>query len=80
MTDILLKIRTFLIDEILKGNEENISDDLNLKEAGILSSISTMHLVSFVEDEFKILVGVSDPRTRFTTIREIANYVHEKLS
>lgn len=80
MTNILLKIRTFLIDEILKGNEEDISDDLNLKEAGILSSISTMYLVSYLEDEFNIIVGVSDPRSHFTSIREIANYVHEKLS
>ncbi|PHM48179.1 acyl carrier protein [Xenorhabdus miraniensis] len=76
----LMKIRAFVINEILKGNDSEISDDLNLGESGVLSSLATMRLVSFVEDEFDIIVGVSDPRTRFTTIREIARYVDEKLS
>ncbi|MCG1048479.1 MULTISPECIES: acyl carrier protein [Mycetohabitans] len=80
MSDALTKIRAFVIDTILKGNDSDISDDLNLKESGLLSSLATMRLVSFVEDEFDILVGVSDPRTRFTTIREIACYVDEKSS
>ncbi|KMJ45377.1 hypothetical protein AB204_09415 [Xenorhabdus khoisanae] len=76
----LMKIRAFVINEILKGNDSEVSDDLNLGESGALSSLATMRLVSFVEDEFDIIVGVSDPRTRFTTIREIARYVDEKLS
>ncbi|OKP03473.1 acyl carrier protein [Xenorhabdus eapokensis] len=78
MTNTLAKIRNFIIDDILKGNDLDITDDLNLGESGILSSLATMRLVSFVEDEFDIVVGVSDPRTRFTTIREIAHYVIEK--
>ncbi|AOM39859.1 acyl carrier protein [Xenorhabdus hominickii] len=80
MSNILMKIRAFVIDDILKGNDSDISDDLNLGESGVLSSLAIMRLVSFVEDEFDILVGVSDPRTRFTTIREIERYVEEKLS
>ncbi|UUM21452.1 acyl carrier protein [Mycoavidus sp. SF9855] len=80
MSNPLLKIRAFVINDILKGHGSDISDDLNLAEAGLLSSLATMRLVSFVEDEFDIMVGVSDPRTRFTTICEIARYVDEKLS
>ncbi|OTA21505.1 acyl carrier protein [Xenorhabdus beddingii] len=80
MSNTLIKIRAFVIDNILKGDDSDISDDLNLGESGILSSLATMRLVSFIEDEFNIIVGVSDPRTRFTTIREIALYVNEKLS
>jgi acyl carrier protein len=80
MSNALAKIRAFVIDTILKDNNSDIADDLNLKESGLLSSLATMRLVSFVEDEFGILVGVSDPRTRFTTIREIACYVDEKSS
>ncbi|WP_338925846.1 acyl carrier protein [Mycetohabitans endofungorum] len=80
MSDALAKIRAFVISTILKENNSDIADDLNLKESGLLSSLATMRLVSFVEDEFGLIVGVSDPRTRFTTIREIACYVDEKLS
>lgn len=79
MSNTLVKIRSFLIDEILKGNDSDISDDLNLKESGILSSLATMRLVLFLEDQFGIIVGVSDPRTRFITVREIARYVDERL-
>ncbi|WP_340608240.1 acyl carrier protein [Xenorhabdus bharatensis] len=78
MTNTLTKIRAFIIDDILKGNDLDITDDLNLGESGILSSLAMMRLVSFIEDEFNIIVGVSDPRTRFTTIREISRYVIEK--
>lgn len=80
MSNTIVKIRSFLIDEILKGNDSDVSDDLNLKESGILSSLATMRLVSFVEDQFGIIVGVSDPRTHFTTVREIARYVDERSS
>ncbi|MCG1043401.1 acyl carrier protein [Mycetohabitans sp. B8] len=80
MSDTLAKIRAFVINTILKENNSDIADDLNLKESGLLSSLATMRLVSFVEDEFGIIVGVSDPRTRFTTIREIACYVDEYLA
>ncbi|MCC8381761.1 acyl carrier protein [Xenorhabdus sp. PB30.3] len=78
MTNTLTKIRAFIIDDILKGNDLDITDDLNLGESGILSSLAMMRLVSFIEDEFNIIVGVSDPRIRFTTIREISRYVVEK--
>ncbi|KMW74710.1 hypothetical protein TI10_02815 [Photorhabdus luminescens subsp. luminescens] len=80
MSNALTKIRTFIIENILKGNDLDISDDLNLGESRILSSLAMMRLVSFIEDEFNIIVGVSDPRTRFTTICEIARYVDEKSS
>ncbi|WP_446469720.1 acyl carrier protein [Xenorhabdus stockiae] len=78
MTNTLTKIRAFIIDDILKGNDLDITDDLNLGESGILSSLAMMRLVSFIEDEFNIIVGVSDPRIRFTTIREISRYIVEK--
>lgn len=80
MSNTLVKIRSFFINEILKRNDSDISNDLDLRDSGILSSLATMHLVSFLEDQFGIIVGVSDPRTRFITIREIANYVDEKSS
>ncbi|CDL82712.1 hypothetical protein XSR1_230023 [Xenorhabdus szentirmaii DSM 16338] len=37
-----------------------------------------MRLVSFIKDGFNIIVGVSNPRVHFTTIRGIACYVDEK--
>ncbi|MDX7989968.1 acyl carrier protein [Xenorhabdus sp. Reich] len=80
MSNSLVKIRAFVINDIFKGYDSDISDDLNLGESGVLSSLAIMRLVSFVEDEFNIIVGVSDPRTHFTTIREIARYVDEKSS
>lgn len=80
MSNVLAKTRSFIIEEILKGNDDGITDDLDLKEAGVLSSLSTMRLVAYVEDEFDIVVDIAAPRTRFTSITEIKSYIDEKIS
>ena len=78
MSDTLAKVRRFVLQDLLRSGSADISDDLNLNESGMLSSLSIVRLVAFVEDEFAVDVGVSDPRTRFTSIRNIASYVDEK--
>ena len=74
----LLTIREFVINDILKGESDCVSDDTNLIETGMITSLSMMRLSSFIEDNFDIDIGVSDPRTYFTSIRNITNYVDEK--
>lgn len=61
MDDIRAVVRKFVLDSLV-GHEESseLTDDLNLKESGILDSFSTLNLVSFVEDEFRIQIEVAD--------------------
>ncbi|EMI5490277.1 acyl carrier protein [Providencia stuartii] len=79
MSDILIKVRTLIHQDILKGSHESLSDDFNLIESGILSSLSIVRIVAFIEDTFDIDVGISDPRKYFISINKITDYIENKL-
>jgi acyl carrier protein len=81
-SDIRETIRSWLLSELLPGEEpENLSDDLNLREAGILDSLSTMRLVDMLEDNFDIEVGVDEAGAgNFATINRLVEYVRGKIS
>lgn len=79
MAEVRDQIRSFIIKEILKGgSEDDLSDDLNLRESGVLNSLATMHLVTFIEDEFGIDVALHDPRLHFTTVTHLTQYVKDR--
>jgi len=80
MSHTLNNIRNFVYKNILKENNVDVSDTLDLRAAGLLSSLALIRLVSFVEDEFGITVGISDPRIHFTSLHHIAQYIDEKLA
>ncbi|MBK3582337.1 acyl carrier protein [Streptomyces sp. MBT57] len=79
MPEVRDQIRSFIIKEILKGgSEDDLPDDLDLRESGVLTSLTTMQLVSFVEDEFGIDVALQDPRLHFTTVSHLTQYVKDR--
>ncbi|MEX9783047.1 hypothetical protein [Providencia manganoxydans] len=79
MSDILIKVRTLIHQDILKGSHKTLSDDFNLIESGILSSLSIVRIEAFIEDTFDIDVGISDPRKYFISINKITDYIENKL-
>ncbi|MFJ1958562.1 acyl carrier protein [Streptomyces microflavus] len=79
MPEVRDQIRSFIIKEILKGgSEDDLPNDLDLRESGVLTSLTTMQLVSFVEDEFGIDVALQDPRLHFTTVAHLTQYVKDR--
>jgi acyl carrier protein len=55
MTDIRNAIRQFIIAEYLPGESpDNLKDDTPLRTSGILDSMSTLGLVSFVEENYGV--------------------------
>jgi acyl carrier protein len=55
MADIREIVRTFILDNFLSGEDpSNLKDDTELKESGILDSLSTLKLVTFLEQHFNI--------------------------
>ena len=51
MQDIRQTVRHFILDNFLPGEDpSNLTDDTELKESGILDSLSTLKLVSFLEE------------------------------
>lgn len=50
MSDIRSLVRDFILSECLPGEKpENLSDDVALREGGILDSMTTLKLVSAIE-------------------------------
>lgn len=75
-------IRGWLLSEVLPGEEPgNLSDDLNLRDAGVLNSLSTVQLVDLLEDRFGIEIGVEETSIdNFATINRLVEYVSDKVS
>lgn len=56
--DVKGRIRDFVLTEFLPGEkEENLSDDLGLISEGIIDSMATLRLVSFLEQEFGVSIA-----------------------
>lgn len=54
------RIRLYIRDNFLFGNDMSITDDGSLLETGIVDSTGAMELVSFLETEFGLRVDDQD--------------------
>jgi acyl carrier protein len=80
MTDIKERIRTFILHNFLQGESPaNLHDDTPLRTTGILDSLATLNLVTFVEKEFGIeLTAYETGVDSFDRIEDIAALVVRK--
>src|SRR5262249_16505570 len=54
-------IKTFILDEFLPGEDPNqLEDSTPLISTGILDSIATLNLVSFLESKFNISIAAQE--------------------
>lgn len=76
------QIKQFILTELIKGgNGQELSEDDNLIDNGIVDSLGIMKLVSFLESSYKL--SISDDEIlieNFETINIIANFISSKLS
>lgn len=56
MSELKDKIRTFVVENFLFGNNENLEDNTSFLEEGIIDSTGVLELVGFIEEEFAITV------------------------
>ena len=75
------KVRGFLLEEILPGEApENLGDDMPLRTSGILDSMGTIRLTSFLESTFGISVAAHETGVEnFETVDAICSFVESKL-
>lgn len=80
MTDAKDTIRQFILTKYLPGESaDNLRDDTPLRASGILDSLATLGLVSFVEKEFGIEVEAHETDIdTFDNIADIAALVARK--
>lgn len=78
--DVKDAVRTFILTTYLPGESaENLRDDTPLQTSGILDSLATMGVVTFLEKEFGIELDVYDVAVeRFNRIEDIAASVVRK--
>ena len=50
------KVRTFVVENYLFGNNENLEEKTSFLEEGIIDSTGVLELVTFLEEEFSIVV------------------------
>jgi acyl carrier protein len=82
MEDIKNTIKEYILKEFLPGESaENLTDSTPLVTGGVLDSIATLKLVSFLEERYGIQVEAHEADVdNLNTIADIERYVGSKLA
>lgn len=74
-------IKNFILDNFLPGEDpNNLTDETELKESGILDSLATLNLVTFLEEEFNVQFEADDlDPGNLSTLITIENLVKSKM-
>lgn len=80
MNQINEEIRSYVLEEFLPGESPaNLGDDTPLRTSGILSSVATLQLITFLEERYQIEVEAHETGVEnFDTIADIAGFVARK--
>lgn len=75
-------VKRFILEQFLPGEDpKNLTDDTELKESGILDSLSTLKLVTFLEEQFKIELEASDlDASNLASVASLARLVESKTA
>jgi acyl carrier protein len=75
-------VREFVVEELeFVGDPDDLTDDYQLLEEGVLDSLGIMALVEYLEAAFDIVIDEDDiVAERFETIRSISELVDGKTA
>lgn len=80
MDQIREEIREYIVSEFLPGEElGNLRDETELRSTGILDSVSTLQVVSFIEEKCGIAVEAHEASAEnFESINSIVAFIRSK--
>lgn len=80
MSQVADTIRQFILTKYLPGESpENLRDDTPLRTSGVLDSLATLALISFIEQEYAIEVEAHETDVdNFDRIQDIVAFVERK--
>ena len=80
MSDIAAEIRAFILTKYLPGESpENLSNSMPLRTSGVLDSLATLALVTFIEERFGIEVEAHETDVdNFDRIDDMVAFVERK--
>ena len=81
MSELKDTIRTFIVENFLFGNNENLEDNTSFLEEGIIDSTGVLELVGFIEEEFTITVEDEEliPEN-LDSINNVTAYLQSKIN
>ena len=81
MNELKNKIRTFVVDNFLFGNNENLEDNSSFLEEGIIDSTGVLELVGFIEEKFAITVKDEElTPENLDSINNVTAYLQTKIN
>ena len=75
------KIRGFIVENFLFGEDGNLKDDTSFLYEGIIDSTGILELVSYLEEEFSITVEDEDlVPENLDSINNVVSYLEKKTA
>ena len=72
-------IRQYIVENWLSGDGRGFADDTDLQENGILDSFTTLALVAFLEERYRIQLDPTDVNAEnFRTVNDLERMVEGK--
>ena len=77
----LILVREFISENFLFGNQEELKDDTNLFETGIIDSTGIIELISYLEETFKISIDDEElVMNNFANLNNIKIFLQKKTA
>jgi acyl carrier protein len=79
--DVAERIRAFLVDSFLLGDDDGFGDADSLIEAGIVDSTGVMEVVTFLEEAF--VIDIADEELvadNLDSVERLTSFVRRKLA
>jgi acyl carrier protein len=74
------KIRAFIIDCFLFGEDRGLKDDSSFLEEGFIDSTGVMQLVAFLEEEFSVIIRDEElVPENLDSINRVAAFLDNKM-
>jgi acyl carrier protein len=75
------KIRTFIVENFLFGQDEGLNDDTSFLDGGIIDSTGILELVNFLEEQFSIKVDDEElVPENLDSINNVVAYLEKKTA
>jgi acyl carrier protein len=81
LSDNKSKIRAFIVENFLFGNDDGLKDETSFLEEGIIDSTGVLELVTFLEEEFDIAIDDEEliPEN-LDSINNVTEYLEKKTN
>ena len=81
MSDNKSKIKAFIVENFLFGNDDGLKDETSFLEEGIIDSTGVLELVNFLEEDFEITIDDEEliPEN-LDSIDNVTSYLEKKLN